>query len=75
VGNNDFGQIGDGTNANTINTPKKVMNDVRLFSVGASHTVVQNNNNDLLSTGLNLQGQLGIGSMSNQSAFTVLNFP
>ena len=50
------------------------MNDVKFFSVGANHTVVQNNIN-VLSTGLNLQGQLGIGSMSNQSSFTAISFP
>lgn len=60
-GNNDFGQIGTGTNSATIVTPLKVMDDVKNVTLASAHTLAVLNNGEAYSWGFNSDYQLGLG--------------
>ncbi len=72
VGNNDFGQLGDGT-TNSKNTAVQVMIDadnpmteVDQVSSGAGHTMILKNNDSLWAVGFNHIGQLGDNTTANK---------
>ncbi len=63
-GDNSDGQIGDGTNQNCTE-PKKIMDDVKMVSLGTSHSVAVKKDGTLWAWGDNSDGQIGDGT--NQS--------
>ena len=65
-GNNDHGQIGDGTTT-TRYEPIKIMRDVIAVSAGLSHSLAITSDNTLWAWGRNTSGQLGDGTNYNQS--------
>ena len=71
-GNNDFGQLGDGTNS-TSETPVAVATGSKFtwISAGGDHTCGVTTSGAALCWGSNLDGQLGIGSSGNTSAVPV----
>jgi len=70
-GNNDYGQLGDGTTTSR-NTPSQVgtANDWASISCGVNHAVAIKNNGTLWTWGFNIQGQLGDGTTVNKSVPT-----
>ena len=61
-GKNDFGQIGYGDESSSVNSPRRVLSDVKEFALGGDHTCAITNQNKLMCWGFNGLGQLGIGS-------------
>ncbi len=68
AGNNNRGQLGDGTNINRT-SPVQIMSDVKFVSAGQYHTMIIKNDGTLWGTGKNSLGQLGDGTTTNR------NFP
>ena len=66
TGYNGYGQLGDGT-TNDKYTPVKVIENVKVVSAGASHTMIIKNDNSLWATGHNAYGQLGDGTTIDKS--------
>ena len=60
-GNNEFGQLGDGTTVNK-NEPVKIMDDVIDASAGDGFTLAIDSNGNLWAWGRNSSGQLGDGT-------------
>jgi alpha-tubulin suppressor-like RCC1 family protein len=65
-GDNDCGQLGDGTKTNR-SKPVKIMSDVASVSLGYNHSAAITKNGDLYTWGENLDGQLGDGTKTNSS--------
>ncbi len=72
VGNNRFGQLGDGSTANK-QFPVQVkidentlMTEVAQVAAGSGHTMILKTNGDLWAVGFNRYGQLGDGSTANK---------
>eukprot|EP00798_Chlamydomonas_sp_ICE-L_P032731 gene32731-biopygen13921 len=63
-GRNDYGQLGLGHTSNTITVPTKVpgINNASLVACGEGFTLCVRTDGTAISTGLNDNGQLGIGS-------------
>jgi len=59
-GNNNFGQLGDGTTTNR-HVPVKIMDDVSAISTNGAHTMAIRNDGSLWAWGGNWYGQLGDG--------------
>eukprot|EP00798_Chlamydomonas_sp_ICE-L_P031715 gene31715-biopygen6568 len=66
-GRNDYGQLGLGHTTNTITVPTKVpgINNASLVACGEGFTLCVRTDGTAISTGLNDNGQLGIGSDAN----------
>ncbi|MCL2046169.1 MAG: stalk domain-containing protein [Oscillospiraceae bacterium] len=64
-GNNDFGQLGDGTTTSS-NSPIKIMDNVSTVSSGAAFTMAVKTDGSLWAWGNNNQGQLGDGTTTNR---------
>lgn len=64
-GNNDYGQLGDGTTV-TRNKPVKVASNVASVSLGGSHSAFITKGGDLYTFGDNSCGQLGDGTRTNR---------
>lgn len=64
-GNNEYGQLGDGTKIDR-HTPVKIMDDVVAVSAGSSHTVVIKTDGSLWAWGDNDLGQLGDGTTESK---------
>eukprot|EP00798_Chlamydomonas_sp_ICE-L_P013989 gene13989-biopygen23081 len=66
-GRNDYGQLGLGHTSNTITVPTKVpgINNASLVACGEGFTLCVRTDGTAISTGLNDNGQLGIGSDAN----------
>eukprot|EP00798_Chlamydomonas_sp_ICE-L_P030794 gene30794-biopygen16632 len=64
-GRNDYGQLGLGHTSNTITVPTKVpgINNASLVACGEGFTLCVRTDGTAISTGLNDNGQLGIGSI------------
>ena len=75
-GNNTNGQLGDGTNtASNVPIPISFASDGTVsfyiaISAGQTHSLAIKSNNTLWSTGLNNQGQLGLGNLTNTNVMT-----
>ncbi|MDD5672806.1 MAG: T9SS type A sorting domain-containing protein, partial [Chitinivibrionales bacterium] len=65
VGNNDYGQLGDGTYIKKT-IPVQVMSSVSAVSAGNSHTMIIKQDGTLWATGDNRYGQLGDGTTSRK---------
>ncbi len=82
VGNNDYGQLGDGTQTERLN-PVQVMiaddqpmTEVAQVSAGMNHTMILKRNGELWAVGRNNKGQLGDGSTANKRNFVqVMEIP
>ena len=73
-GNNNFGQLGDGTN-NAAGTPVLITNNTwQIVAAGANHTIVQNASGTY-SWGKNDSGQIGDGTIVNKFVPTLISCP
>lgn len=66
MGRNDFGQLGDGTNA-SHNTPRQIAASVVAASAGGDHSLFIKSDGTLWASGNNSSGQLGDGTSVNHS--------
>ena len=66
-GYNFYGQLGDDSYDNSI-TPKKIMADVKAFSIGGNHSLALKNEGSLWTWGSNAFAQLGDGSYNNSTS-------
>nr|QBK86490.1 MAG: regulator of chromosome condensation protein [Marseillevirus LCMAC102] len=65
-GNNVFGQLGLGDKVNRL-TPIKIPDlKAKFVACGGNHTAVINQDNNVLTSGLNNRGQLGLGDQENR---------
>jgi alpha-tubulin suppressor-like RCC1 family protein len=65
VGNNSYGQLGDGTYNNT-NLPEQIVaSGVTAIAAGEMHSLFLKSDGSLWATGRNTEGQLGDGSFNN----------
>ena len=76
LGKNDKGQLGDGTK-NYISVPKKIENLENIVNISSSgsesnHLIVKDKSGQILSCGLNGNGQLGIGNKDSKLKLTKL---
>eukprot|EP00798_Chlamydomonas_sp_ICE-L_P000252 gene252-biopygen2254 len=73
-GRNDYGQLGLGHTSNTITVPTKVpgINNASLVACGEGFTLCVRTDDTAISTGLNDNGQLGIGSTVTTSNFSIV---
>ncbi len=70
-GDNDSGQLGDGTTS-ARTTPALITSGYRTAAVGARHTIALKPNGDLFAWGSNDHGQLGTGTHANALAPTLI---
>ncbi|MFP3681494.1 hypothetical protein SB725_30910, partial [Pseudomonas sp. SIMBA_041] len=75
-GQNNYGQLGDGTTNNSSNSIS-VSNatDFSIVSAGAYHTLAIDNDAFLKATGNNEGGRLGDGTTVNKTSFTSITCP
>ncbi len=66
VGNNSYGQLGDGTTINYL-TPVQVASGVAQASAGGSHSLFVKTDGSLWAMGWNFYGQLGDGTTIDRS--------
>ena len=66
MGNNAFGQLGDGTTTER-HSPVSVGSNVVAVAAGAFHSLFLKNNGSVWAMGYNAYGQLGDGSIINRS--------
>jgi alpha-tubulin suppressor-like RCC1 family protein len=79
LGNNLYGQIGDGMTTNRL-TPFPVLSNVSVISAGAAHSLalvpdVITGRDTVYSWGLNSSGQLGDGSYNNSASPVKVQLP
>ena len=67
VGDNTYGQLGDGSNTNTHDVKEILSTGVTKISAGENHSLLIKNDGSLWSMGLNSSGQLGDGTTDNNS--------
>ena len=75
LGNNNKGQLGDGT-TDKISIPKKIKNLENITNISSGidtyHLIVKEKSGQILSCGLNENGQLGIGNYDSKLKLTKL---
>lgn len=71
VGDNESGQLGDGSNT-TRTSPVEVMRDVKDVFAGWSNSFAVKNDGSLWGTGQNTAGQLGDGTFTNRKTFGLI---
>ncbi len=72
-GTNDRGQLGDGKpleRDGRVETPVKIMNDVKCVTTGYMHTAIVKNDGSLWTVGANFDGQLGTGKLQVCNQYT-----
>lgn len=74
VGDNEAGQLGDGTNTTRPNAVE-VMRDVKDVFAGMSNSFALKNDGSLWATGENTAGQLGDGTFTNRKTFGAIFRP
>jgi alpha-tubulin suppressor-like RCC1 family protein len=73
TGNNSYGQYGNGNNNNSLSLIATTNNTGKIPSIircGNSYTMVIMTDGSIFGTGLNSNGQLGIGNNNNQNTLT-----
>ncbi|MFB3850935.1 MAG: putative Ig domain-containing protein [Acidobacteriota bacterium] len=72
-GQNDFGQIGNGSTAQKVNTPVSILNlsDIKQVSAGSYHSCALKIDGTVWCWGKNSAGQLGIGNLDPSSSVPV----
>ncbi len=73
-GKGTFGQVGHGVYSNVVKLPRKILTDVKEFSLGGDHTCAITNDNRLWCWGFNENGQFGNGSNNNTNVPEVSDF-
>ena len=73
-GRNTFGQLGDGTKANSGTFTPVVPSGVQAVYAGHSYSMVLMEDGSVCTTGSNVRGQLGDGSMADRSNFVIVRF-
>ena len=73
-GENEFGQLGDGTTIKRLN-PVKVMDNVAAMTAGQEFCLVLKQDSTLWAAGNNKFGQLGDGTQINRPGFVKINLP
>lgn len=66
-GENNYGQLGNGTDLYVENDPVKVLDNVAAVSCGGYHTAAIKTDGTLWMWGANYLGQLGIGTLTNSN--------
>ena len=76
-GDNSYGQLGDGTNETTISTSVALDDVVKILGTGPSSesTFFVTEEEEIYGTGLNSNGNLGIGNSANQNIPIRVKFP
>ena len=71
-GKNEYGQLGlgDTTQRNTFTQVTTNISDIKQIACGLVHTFILKNDGSIWSCGYNYDGQLGLGSTTDQSTFT-----
>ena len=67
VGDNDSGQLADGSSDNICSIPKPVMSGVQMIAAGDSHSLFLKTDGSVWASGDNWVGQLGDGTYDNKS--------
>ena len=69
-GDNNWGQLGDGTQSNTRNSPVKIgtATNWKTVLIGAEHTIAIKTDGTLWAWGKNYQGLLGDGTTTNRNS-------
>jgi alpha-tubulin suppressor-like RCC1 family protein len=66
MGNNGYGQLGDGTSGDYTNRPEQIaLGNVTAIAEGAGHSLFLKNDGSLWGVGWNQYGQLGDGTYNN----------
>jgi alpha-tubulin suppressor-like RCC1 family protein len=68
-GDNEFGQLGDGSTTTNKNTPVKVsgLSNISMIAAGKSHSLALKNDGSVWAWGENQNGQLGDGTNTNKT--------
>lgn len=73
-GNNNYGQLGDGTNTSRSNLVK-ITDNVKDVSAGNHHTLVLKTDNSLWACGSNAFGEWGDAIINNSSVLIPITLP
>lgn len=73
-GENDRGQIGAGHTSESINRPRRILDNVRELAVGGLHSCAITNDNKMACWGVNADGQFGTGTTVDSSSPVFIEF-